>query len=243
MTSYCQLSITDHVPRLYVYKVMALLNMRNFQFCVWFNKKICYEYINFVLHPAITVPLQENNKGRWRIVSAAIFLAQLFSGSKKSNLFIVRGQPTSTTDQVNWDFGCEKNIPAVFIHSGLASHYPLLTKINSIQILRENSLRFWSEKSIWMDLNQQAHMYIIPKHKTILNSRDSEQFHAISIESWKISYKLDEVIPYNQPRRLNRLLKLVKRMITLSSCFEAIFINSVILSHKLSKLRIVKLWR
>ena len=92
-----------------------------------------------------------------------------------------------------------------------------------------------------MDLNQQAHMYIIPKHKTILNSRDSEQFHAISIESWKISYKLDEVIPYNQPRRLNRLLKLVKRMITLSSCFEAIFINSVILSHKLSKLRIVKL--
>ena len=205
------------------------------------TKKICYEYINFVLHPAITVPLQENNKGRWRIVSAAIFLAQLFSGSKKSNLFIVRGQPTSTTDQVNWDFGCEKNIPAVFIHSGLASHYPLLTKINSIQILRENSLRFWSEKSIWMDLNQQAHMYIIPKHKTILNSRDSEQFHAISIESFHI--KLDEVIPYNQPRRLNRLLKLVKRMITLSSCFEAIFINSVILSHKLSKLRIVKLWR
>ena len=92
-----------------------------------------------------------------------------------------------------------------------------------------------------MDLNQQAHMYIIPKHKTILNSRDSEQFHAISIESFHI--KLDEVIPYNQPRRLNRLLKLVKRMITLSSCFEAIFINSVILSHKLSKLRIVKLWR
>ena len=233
MTSYCQLSITDHVPRLYVYKVMALLNMRNFQFCVWFNEKICYEYINFVLYPAITVPLQENNKGRWRIVSAAIFLAQLFSGSKRSNLFIARGQPTSTTDQVNWDFGCEKNIPAVFIHSGLASHYPLLTKINSIQILRENYLRFWSEKSILMDLNQQAHMYIIPKHKTILNS----------IESWKISYKLDEVIPYNQPRRLNRLLKLVKRMITLSSCFEAIFINSVILSHKLSKLRIVKLWR
>ena len=39
MTSYCQLSITDHVPRLYVYKVVALLNMRNFQFCVWFNEK------------------------------------------------------------------------------------------------------------------------------------------------------------------------------------------------------------
>ena len=37
-----------------------------------------------------------------------------------------------------------------------------------------------------MDLNQQAHVYILPKHKTILKSRDSEQFHAISIESWKI---------------------------------------------------------
>ena len=34
----------------------------------------------------------------------------------------------------------------------------------------------------------------------------------------ELRYKLDEVIPYNQPRRLNRLLKLVKRMITLSFC-------------------------
>ena len=32
-----------------------------------------------------------------------------------------------------------------------------------------------------MDVNQQAHMYIIPKHKTIFNVRASEWFHAIWI--------------------------------------------------------------
>ena len=42
---------------------MALLKMRDLQFCVWFNEKICYECINFVKHHAITVPLQESNKG------------------------------------------------------------------------------------------------------------------------------------------------------------------------------------
>ena len=58
-------------------------------------------------------------------------------------------------------------MPAVFNLPGLNSLYLLLTKFNSIQDSRKNSLRFQSDKEHFKGFEPTSTHVVLPRHKKI----------------------------------------------------------------------------